>query len=34
MTHEHVLAEEDQMTGARTKQHNEEKHTDIKAEKR
>ena len=33
MTQEHVLAEEEQMTAARTKQHEEEKHTGIRTEK-
>ena len=31
MTQEHVLAEEEQMTAARTKQHEEEKHTGVRA---
>ena len=33
MTQEHTLAEEEQMTAARTKQHEEEKHTGIMTEK-
>ena len=34
MTQEHVLAEEEQMTAAQTKQHEDEKHTGIRTEKK